>query len=245
MRHSRAYMKHVMEAADDAPLLYFGSPYSIQTYSTVKTWFVKVTEKTLLLCSFPTAIIIILLLVEPKDWPIGEQIAFCFVPFMVGMPFAWIFTFIQGYLLPKRVKRIFNEISEAAFIGFEKKELDPGYTQLLSHNEEWHLEFYQINNRNMIALLAIFKPRIDDQELDETILEEQFKSFCEKRCAMLKNKSLAQYVNVYPYHIRVNLPMKLKLTTPDYRNLYHDLKAFVDSINCEIVLVESYSASKL
>ena len=120
MRHSRAYMKHVMEAADDAPLLYFGSPYSIQTYSTVKTWFVKVTEKALLLCSFPTAIIIILLLVAPKDWPIGEQIAFCFVPFMVGMPFAWIFTFIQGYLLPKRVKRIFNEISEAAFVGNEQ-----------------------------------------------------------------------------------------------------------------------------
>ena len=51
MKGINAYMKHVMEAADDAPLLYFGIPNKILTYSTVRNWFVKVTPKTLLLSS--------------------------------------------------------------------------------------------------------------------------------------------------------------------------------------------------
>ena len=68
-------MKHVMEAADDAPLLYFGIPNKILTYSTVRKWFVKVTPKTLLLSSILTPILIIMFIVDPKDWPIGEQIA--------------------------------------------------------------------------------------------------------------------------------------------------------------------------
>lgn len=45
MKGINAYMKHVMEAADDAPLLYFGIPNKILTYSTVRNWFVKVTPK--------------------------------------------------------------------------------------------------------------------------------------------------------------------------------------------------------
>lgn len=237
-------MKYVLEAADDARLLDFGFPNRIQVYSTVKIWFVKATEKALLLCSFPTIVIILLFLVKPKDWPIGEQIAFCFIPFMVCMPFAWILSFTQGYLLPKRVKKRFHKISEAAFVGFEKKELDPGYMQLLSQNEEWHLEFYQVNSKNMITIQAIFKPRIEDQKLEGALLEEQFESFCKRRSAMLNNRSLIRYVNVSPFHIRATLPMKLKLTAQDYRNLYNELKAFVSSINCEIVSVESYLASK-
>jgi hypothetical protein len=42
-----------------------------------------------------------------------------------------------------------------------------------------------------------------------------------------------------PYLIRVTLPMKLKLTADDYRYLYSDIKAFVSSIDCEIVKIDS------
>ena len=203
-------MKHVMEAADDAPLLYFGIPNKILTYSTVRNWFVKVTPKTLLLSSIITPILIIMFIVAPKDWPIGEQIAFCFIPQIVIMPFAWILSFAQGYILPKRVKRRFDEISESAFLGFEKKGLGPGYMKLLGQNEEWHLEFYQVNNKNKIDLQAI-----------------------------LKEKSLTEYITLMPYLIRVTLPMKLKSTADDYRYLYSDIKAFVSSIDCEIVKIDS------
>lgn len=237
-------MKFILETADDAHLLDFGIPNRIQTYSTLRNWFVKVTQKALLLCSFPSAVIMIMLIIKPKDWPIGEQIAFCFMPQIVVMPFAWILSFMQGYLLPKRVKRRFDEISESAFVGFDKKEHDPGYMQLIGQDEEWHLEFYQVNNRKMIAIQAIYKSRIEGQPLAETDLDEKFKSFCEKRHATLHNKPLTRYVTVMPYAIRVTLPMRLHLASQDYRCLYNDLKAFVSSINCEIISVESYLASK-
>lgn len=178
-------------------------------------------------------------IVEPKDWPIGEQIAFCFIPQIIIMPFAWILSFAQGYILPKRVKRRFDEISESAFLGFEKKEHSPGYIQLLGQNEEWHLDFYQVNTRNMIDLQTIFKSKVKGQPFSETYLDRQFKSFCETRRAMLKKKSLTEYVTLMPYLIRVTLPMKQKLTADDYRYLYNDIKAFVGSIDCEIVKIDS------
>ena len=232
-------MKFVMEAADDAHLLDFGFPDKIQTYSTLKSWFSKATSKALLLCSFPTTVIIVMSIIEPKDWPVGEQIAFCFIPLIVCMPFAWIMSFMQGYLLPKRVKKRFDEISESAFLGFEKKGLGPGYMKLLGQNEEWHLEFYQVNNKNKIDLQAIFKSQVKGQSFSETYLNKQFKSFCETRHAMLKEKSLTEYVTLMPYLIRVTLPMKLKLTADDYRYLYSDIKTFVSSIDCEIVKIDS------
>jgi hypothetical protein len=239
MKGINAYMKHVMEAADDAPLLYFGIPNKILTYSTVRNWFVKVTPKTLLLSSILTPILIIMFIVDRKDWPIGEQIAFCFIPQIVIMPFAWILSVAQGYILPKRVKRRFDEISESAFLGFEKKELGPGYMKLLGQNEEWHLEFYQVNNKNKIDLQAIFKSQVKGQSFSETYLNKQFKSFCETRHTMLKEKSLTEYVTLMPYLIRVTLPMKLKLTADDYRYLYSDIKAFVSSIDCKIIKIDS------
>lgn len=132
-----------------------------------------------------------------------------------------------------------DEISESAFLGFEKKGLGPGYMKLLGQNEEWHLEFYQVNNKNKIDLQAIFKSQVKGQSFSETYLNKQFKSFCETRHAMLKEKSLTEYVTLMPYLIRVTLPMKLKLTADDYRYLYSDIKAFVSSIDCEIVKIDS------
>ena len=52
MKQKKSYMRFIMEDADDAHLLYFGFPNRIQTYSTVRKWFVKVTEKALLLFHF-------------------------------------------------------------------------------------------------------------------------------------------------------------------------------------------------
>ena len=240
MKQNTRYMKFVMEAADDAHLLDFGFPNKIQTYSTLKSWFSKVTSKALLLGSFPTAVVIVMFIVKPKDWPIGEQIAFCFIPLIVCMSFAWIMSFMQGYLLPKRVKKRFDEIIESAFLGWNQKEISPGCIQLLGQTEEWYLEFYQVNNKNMIGMQALFKSRIDGFLLSEDEVEDKFKSFCEKRNARLKNKSITRYVCVSPYSIKVTLPMRLKLTGYDYKDLYNDLKAFVNSIDSEIVSLKSY-----
>ena len=233
-------MKFILEDADDANLLDFGFPNKIQTYSTLRNWFLKVTSRALLLCSFPTAVIMVMLIVKPKDWSIGEQVAFSFIPLIVCMPFAWIMSFMQGYLLPKRVKNRFDEIIESAFMGFNQKEFGPGCRQLLRQKEEWYLEFYQVNSKNMIAMQALFKSRIDGCLLSENDVDEKFKSFCEKRNARLKNESITRYVCVSPYSIKVTLPMKLKLTSDDYKNLYNDLKAFVNSIDSEIVSLDSY-----
>lgn len=126
MKGINAYMKHVMEAADDAPLLYFGIPNKILTYSTVRNWFVKVTPKTLLLSSILTPILIIMFIVDPKDWPIGEQIAFCFIPQIVIMLFAWILSFAQGYILPKRVKGDLMRSANLHFLDLRRKDSVPG-----------------------------------------------------------------------------------------------------------------------
>ena len=179
-------------------------------------------------------------IIEPKDWPVGEQIAFCFIPLIVCMPFAWIMSFMQGYLLPKRVKKRFDEISESAFLGFNQIEINPGCRQLLGQKEEWYLEFYQVNSKNMIAMQALFKSRVDGRLLSEYDVDEKFKSFCERRDARLMNRPITQYVSVSPYSIKVTLPMRLKLTAFDYKNLYNDLKAFVNSIDSEIVSLDSY-----
>ena len=240
MKRNNKYMKFVMEAADDAHLLGFGFPNKIQTYSTLRNWFLKVTSKALMLCSFPTAVIMVMFIVKPKDWPIGEQIASCFIPLIVCMPFAWIMSFMQGYLLPKRVKRRFDEISESAFLGFNQIEINPGCRRLLGQKEEWYLEFYQENSKNMISMQALFKSRIDGRLLSEHDIDEKLKSFCERRNARLKNRPITQYISVSPYSINATLPMRLKLTAFDYRNLYNDLKAFVNSIDSEIVSLDSY-----
>ena len=239
MKPQKAYMKYVMEEADDAPLLDFGFPDKIQIYSSIRSWFVKVTEKALLLISFPTAIIMIMLIVKPKDWPIGEQVAFCLIPSLM-LPVIWIISFIQGYILPKRVNKIFNEIADSAFAGFQKTLHDPGYMQLVKDDEEWHMEFYQEKNTNLIELQSLFKSEIEDKLLSEKELSELFHSFCERRNAMLKNKSLARYVGFSPYSIRVTLPMRIKLTDADYRTLYNDLKTFIKSIDCKLISLESY-----
>ena len=126
MKGIKAYMKHFMEAADDAPLLYFGIPNKILTYSTVRNWFVKVTPKTLLLSSILTPILIIMFIVDPKDWPIGEQIAFCFIPQIVIMLFAWILSFAQGYILPKRVKGDLMRSANLHFLDLRRKDSVPG-----------------------------------------------------------------------------------------------------------------------
>ena len=44
---------------------------------------------------------------------------------------------MYGYRLPKRVKRRFDEITEYAFLGFERRDLGPGYMLLLRDDEEW------------------------------------------------------------------------------------------------------------
>ena len=105
-----------MEAADDAPLSYLGLPDKILTYSTLKSWFLQTTPKALVLSSFITVLIIILFLVEPKDWPIGDKILCCLMPIMIFVPFTWIVSFMYGYRLPKRVKRRFDEITELPFL---------------------------------------------------------------------------------------------------------------------------------
>ena len=92
-----------------------------------------------------------------------------------------------------------------------------------------------MNSKNMIAMQALFKSRVDGRLLSEHDVDEKFKSFCERRDARLKNRPITQYVRVSPYSIEVTLPMKLKLKAFDYKNLYNDLKAFVNSINCDIV----------
>lgn len=228
-----------MEEADDAPLLYFGFPNKIQIYSSARTWFVKVTEKALLLISLPTICITIMLIVKPKDWPVGEQVAFCLIPFII-LPLIWIASFIQGYILPKRVNKRFNEISDSAFFGFQKTLHYPDYMQLLKDEEEWYKEFYQEQNKNLIALQSLFKSEIEDMLHSKDELSELFNSFCERRNAKLKNKSLVRYVELSPYSIRVTLPMRMKLTESDYRTLYNDLKTFIKSIDCKLVSLESY-----
>lgn len=230
MKQKKSYMRFIMEDADDAHLLYFGFPNRIQTYSTVRKWFVKVTEKALLLCSFPTAIVIILFIIEPKDWPVGEKIACCFMPLMVLMPFIWIISFIQGYVLPRRVNKRFDEIIDSAFIGFGKTQLGPGHVQLTKENEEWYLAFYQENNRNMMVIQTVFRSATEDQSYRPTDWNELFRSFCERRGATLKNKSLTRYVGISPNIIRAAFPMRLKLTDSDYRRLYNDLRSFVNTI---------------
>lgn len=124
---------------------------------------------------------------------------------------AFVHTLQKSYFYTySRYSDSLDEISESAFLGFEKKGLSPGYMKLLGQNEEWHLEFYQVNNKNKIDLQAI-----------------------------LKEKSLTEYVTLMPYLIRVTLQMKLKSTADDYRYLYSDIKAFVSSIDCEIVKIDS------
>lgn len=153
---------------------------------------------------------------------------------------AFVHTLQKSYFYTySRYSDSLDEISESAFPGFEKKGLGPGYMKLLGQNEEWHLEFYQVNNKNKIDLQAIFKSQVKGQSFSETYLNKQFESFCETRHAMLKEKSLTEYVTLMPYLIRVTLQMKLKSTADDYRYLYSDIKAFVSSIDCEIVKIDS------
>ena len=92
----------------------------------------------------------------------------------------------------------------------------------------------------MISMQALFKSRIDGRLLSEHDIDEKLKSFCERRNARLKNRPITQYISVSPYSIKATLPMRLKLTAFDYRNLYNDLKAFVNSIDSEIVSLDSY-----
>lgn len=154
MKQKKAYMKYVMEEADDAPLLYFGFPNKIQIYSSARTWFVKVTEKALLLISLPTICITIMLIVKPKDWPVGEQVAFCLIPFII-LPLIWIASFIQGYILPKRVNKRFNEISDSAFFGFQKTLHYPDYMQLLKDEEEWYKEKRKVEKQALGQICRI------------------------------------------------------------------------------------------
>ena len=97
-----------------------------------------------------------------------------------------------------------------------------------------------MNSKNVIAMQALFKSRVDGRLLSEYDVDEKFKSFCERRDARLMNRPITQYVSVSPYSIKVTLPMGLKLTAFDYKNLYNDLKAFVNSIDSEIVSLDSY-----
>ena len=112
---------------------------------------------------------------------------------------AFVHTLQKSYFYTySRYSDSLDEISESAFLGFEKKGLGPGYMKLLGQNEEWHLEFYQVNNKNKIDLQAIFKSQVKGQSFSETYLNKQFESFCETRHAMLKEKSLTEYVTLMP-----------------------------------------------
>ena len=59
------------------------------------------------------------------------------MPILIFVPFTWIVSFMYGYRLPKRVKRRFDEITEYTFLGFERRDLGPGYMLLLGDDEEW------------------------------------------------------------------------------------------------------------
>lgn len=232
MRYNTTKIRFVMEAADDAPLSYLGLPDKILTYSTLKSWFLQTTPKALVLSSFITVLIIILFLVEPKDWPIGDKILCCLMPIMIFVPFTWIVSFMYGYRLPKRVKRRFDEITEYAFLGFERRDLGPGYMLLLGDDEEWRFEFYQMNGKNMMTIQAIFKSRSNSESFSKAKLNELLKSFCQKRYSMIKNKPLTKYVvNIAPYSVWIDLPMSMRLTSYDYRYLRDEIKAFISSIS--------------
>ena len=54
---------------------------------------------------------------------------------------AFVHTLQKSYFYTySRYSDSLDEISESAFLGFEKKGLGPGYMKLLGQNEEWHLE---------------------------------------------------------------------------------------------------------
>ena len=139
---------------------------------------------------------------------------------------------MYGYRLPKRVKRRFDEITEYAFLGFERRDLGPGYMLLLGDDEDWRFEFYQMNGKNMMTIQAIFKSRSNSESISKAKLNELLKSFCQKRYSMIKNKPMAKYVvNIAPYSVWIDLPMSMRLTSYDYRYLRDEIKAFISSIS--------------
>ena len=68
------YIKFTLIEADYCSLFDFGGGDRIQTFSSVRNWFLRMLPKALLVGMISCIIPIAMFLIDPKDWTIYEKV---------------------------------------------------------------------------------------------------------------------------------------------------------------------------
>ena len=233
-------IKFIFTEADYCSLLDFGGGDRIQSFSSVRNWFMRMAPKAILIGIIFSVIPALMLLIDPKDWTLYEKVLFCLIPFLFLMIFTLTVSFFMGVLLPRRVHKKYDAIIQAAFDGFTVKRMKAGLIQLVGRDEEWWLHFYQLNGRNRICMETLFLPWDSGKTFTSEQLAQAFADFCSRRYVALNGRALSKYVSFKPCRVTVTMPLSVRLLDADCIQLYDTIHNFIYSIGCHLVTHDVY-----